>query len=77
MTCHVDLVMPLIWRDRRQRNSRHPRPDTAGPACAHAGNLLTVDWGSSTLVIYALGGHGRLTGLCDGRRGEEILTLER
>jgi hypothetical protein len=31
------------------------------------GNLLTVDWGSSTPVIYALGPDGRLTGLA-GRR---------
>jgi hypothetical protein len=56
------------------------------PACADApkgnvalaGNLLTVDWGwgSSTLVIYALGGRGRLTGVWDGR-GEETLTPER
>ena len=44
---------------------------------ALAGNLLTVDWGSSTPVIYALGGDGRLTGLWDSGRGEEILTPER
>jgi hypothetical protein len=30
-----------------------------------AGNLLTVDRGSSTPVIYALGPDGRLTGLWD------------
>jgi Caspase domain len=42
-----------------------------------AGNLLTVDWGSSTPVIYALGSDGRLTGLWDAGRGEEILTPER
>jgi uncharacterized caspase-like protein len=41
------------------------------------GNLLTVDWGSSTPVIYALGPDGRLTGLWDAGRGEEILTPER
>jgi hypothetical protein len=28
-----------------------------------AGNLLTVDWGTSTLVVYALGEDGSLTGL--------------
>jgi Molybdopterin-binding domain of aldehyde dehydrogenase len=41
------------------------------------GNLLTVDWGSSTPVIYALGPDGRLTGLWEAGRGEEILTPER
>ena len=41
------------------------------------GNLLTVDWGSSTPVIYALGPDGRLTGLWDAGRGEETLTPER
>jgi hypothetical protein len=37
-------------------------------------NLLIVDWGSSTPVIYALTGDGRLSGLWDAGRGEEILT---
>jgi hypothetical protein len=41
-----------------------------------AGNLLTVDWGSSTPVVYALGTDGSLTGLWDAGRGEETLTPE-
>jgi hypothetical protein len=39
-------------------------------------NLLTVDWGSSTPVVYALGEDGSLTGLWDAGRGEETLTPE-
>jgi hypothetical protein len=41
-----------------------------------AGNLLTVDWGSSTPVVYALGTDGSLTGLWDAGMGEETLTPE-
>lgn len=40
------------------------------------GNLLTVDWGSSTPVVYALGEDGTLTGLWDAGHGEETLTPE-
>jgi hypothetical protein len=40
------------------------------------GNLLTVDWGSSTPVIYALAPDGRLSGLWDAGAGEEKLTPE-
>jgi hypothetical protein len=40
------------------------------------GNLLTVDWGSSTPVVYALGEDGSLTGLWDAGKGEETLTPE-
>jgi len=39
-----------------------------------AGNLLTVDWGSATPVVYALGTDGSLTGLWDAGKGEETLT---
>ena len=41
-----------------------------------AGNLLTVDWGASTPVVYALGEDGSLTGLWDAGNGEETLTPE-
>ena len=41
-----------------------------------AGNLLTVEWGSSTPVVYALGSDGSLTGLWDAGKGEETLTPE-
>jgi Caspase domain len=40
------------------------------------GNLLTVDWGSSTPVVYALGDDGSLRGLWDAGHGEETLTPE-
>jgi hypothetical protein len=39
-----------------------------------AGNLLTVEWGSLTPVVYALAADGTLTGLWDAGRGEETLT---
>jgi hypothetical protein len=39
-----------------------------------AGNLLTVEWDSSTPVVYALGKDGSLTGLWDAGKGEETLT---
>jgi len=41
-----------------------------------AGNLLTVEWGSPTPVVYALGTDGSLTGLWDAGKGEETLTPE-
>jgi hypothetical protein len=41
-----------------------------------AGNLLTVEWGSPTPVVYALGTDGSLTGLWDAGKGEERLTPE-
>ena len=41
-----------------------------------AGNLLTVEWGSSMPVVYALGSDGSLTGLWDAGKGEETLTPE-
>jgi hypothetical protein len=41
------------------------------------GNLLTVDWGSSTPVVYALAEDGSLTGLWDAGQGEETLTPDR
>jgi hypothetical protein len=42
-----------------------------------AGNLLTVDWGSTTPVVYALSADGSLAGLWDGGAGEEFLTPAR
>jgi hypothetical protein len=39
-----------------------------------ANNILTVDWGSSTPVIYALAADGTLKGLWDAGTGEETLT---
>ena len=41
-----------------------------------AGNVLTVDWGSSTPVVYALKPDGSLAGLWDAGKGEETLTPE-
>ena len=41
------------------------------------GNLLTVNWGSSTPVVYALGDDGSLTGLWAAGHGEETLTPDR
>ena len=38
------------------------------------GNVLTVNWGSSTPVIYALAADGSLKGLWEAGRGEEIAT---
>ena len=35
-----------------------------------ARNLLTVDWGGATPVVYALGTNGSLTGLWDAGKGE-------
>ncbi len=40
------------------------------------GNLLSVDWGSSTPVVYALAADGSLRGLWDAGAGEETLTPE-
>ena len=39
-------------------------------------NLLTVNWGGSTPVVYALAADGSLAGLWDGGHGEETLTPE-
>jgi hypothetical protein len=39
-------------------------------------NLLTVNWGGSTPVVYALADDGSLTGLWDAGHGEETLTPE-
>ncbi len=41
------------------------------------GNLLTVRWGSSTPVVYALAPDGSLTGLWNAGAGEEVLTPQR
>ena len=43
---------------------------------ALAGNFLTVEWGSSTPVVYALGTDASRTGLWDAGKGEETLTPE-
>jgi hypothetical protein len=40
------------------------------------GNLLTVDWGDSTPVVYALADDGSLSGLFEAGNGEETLTPE-
>ena len=40
-------------------------------------NLLTVDWGSATPVVYAISADGRLRGLWAGGNAEEILTPQR
>jgi Caspase domain len=40
------------------------------------GNVLTVNWGSSTPVVYALAKDGSLSGLWDAGLGEETLTPE-
>jgi hypothetical protein len=40
------------------------------------GNLLTVDWGSATPIVYALGPDGSLKGLWAAGEGEETLTPE-
>jgi hypothetical protein len=39
-----------------------------------SGNVLVVDWGASTPVVYAVGEDGTLKGLWEGGRGEETLT---
>lgn len=41
------------------------------------GNLLSVDWGSATPVVYALAADGSLKGLWAAGTGEETLTPER
>lgn len=38
------------------------------------GNLLTIDWGSSTPVVYAVADDGRLDGLWDAGEGQEVLS---
>jgi hypothetical protein len=40
------------------------------------GNILTVNWGSSTPVVYALAEDGSLSGLWDAGLGDETLTPE-
>ncbi len=40
-------------------------------------NLLTVDWGGSTPIVYALGDDGRWRGLWDAGKSEETLTPDR
>jgi len=41
------------------------------------GNVLTVDWGAATPVVYALAADGSLRGLWSSGRGEEVLTPTR
>ena len=41
-----------------------------------ADNLLTVDWGGTTPIVYALADDGSLTGLWESGHGEETLTPE-
>ena len=41
------------------------------------GNVLVVNWGSATPVIYSLGADGTLRGLWAAGRGAEILTPAR
>jgi len=40
-------------------------------------NLLTVDWGSTQPLVYALSDDGTLRGLWEGGRGEDVLTPAR
>ena len=40
------------------------------------GNILTVNWGQPTPIVYALAADGSLRGLWAGGRGEETLTPE-
>ena len=42
-----------------------------------ASNVLTVDWGDSSPVVYALNADGTLTGLWQSGAGEETLTPDR
>jgi hypothetical protein len=42
-----------------------------------ASNVLTVDWGDSSPVVYALNTNGTLSGLWQSGAGEEILTPDR
>jgi hypothetical protein len=41
------------------------------------GNVLTVNWGAATPVVYSLAGNGTLKGLWSAGRGEETLTPSR
>ncbi|MBI3434369.1 MAG: fibronectin-binding protein, partial [Proteobacteria bacterium] len=41
------------------------------------GNLMTVDWGDATPVVYAVAADGTLSGLWSAGAGEETLTPER
>jgi hypothetical protein len=40
------------------------------------GNVLTVNWGAATPVVYALSADGVLKGLWQAGKGEETLTPE-
>jgi hypothetical protein len=40
-------------------------------------NVLVVNWGSTTPVIYSLGSNGTLSGLWAAGHGSEILTPSR
>jgi caspase domain-containing protein len=42
-----------------------------------ASNVLTVDWGDSSPVVYAVNANGTLTGLWQAGAGEETLTPDR
>jgi len=42
-----------------------------------ASNVLTVDWGDSSPVVYALNANGTLSGLWQSGAGEEMLTPDR
>jgi hypothetical protein len=44
--------------------------------CKLAGNLLTVEWGAATPMVYALKPDGSLAGLWDAGKGQETLTPE-
>ncbi len=41
------------------------------------GNILSVDWGQSTPVVYAVGADGTLKGLWSAGQGEETLVPDR
>jgi hypothetical protein len=41
------------------------------------GNVLTVNWGGSTPVVYSVGSDGILRGLWDAGRGAEVLSPSR
>ena len=70
---------------RRHCAARRPATTSTGrsarrPIAAPArcdGNILVVDWGSATPVVYALGADGSLRGLWDAGRAEEVLTPAR
>jgi uncharacterized caspase-like protein len=41
------------------------------------GNIITVNWGSATPIVYALAADGSLRGLWSAGKGEEVATPER